>query len=308
MKLFISHSEKDRNLVDDFVDLLFVIGLKKEDIFYSSDPDLGVPNGENIYDYLAEMLDSELYVLFMLSDNYYNSVACLNEMGAVWVKRTKYMTFLLPGFGFQEINGAIDPRQISIKLDDNIEIVKTRLNMFKDDLKKIFGCSISESRWEKKRDLFLDTLKSDMNINLKGNVETYCIGDNLINGCELFLNTNTKIGVQIDFTKTDSDLCSAVIFPPRGNWHSFFLENRSILFEISATNVIQNFNLEFKFPKRNIKHLLEVDDELKEIKIPLNEICSKEEYWKNVLEICILVKKDDVDTQSTVYIQNFRIE
>ena len=32
MKLFISHSEKDRNLVDDFVDLLFVIGLKKEDI------------------------------------------------------------------------------------------------------------------------------------------------------------------------------------------------------------------------------------------------------------------------------------
>ena len=36
MKLFISHSEKDRNLVDDFVDLLFVIGLKKEDIFYLS--------------------------------------------------------------------------------------------------------------------------------------------------------------------------------------------------------------------------------------------------------------------------------
>lgn len=47
---------------------------------------------------------------------------------------------------------------------------------------------------------------------------------------------------------------------------------------------------------------------MKEIKIPLNEICSKEEYWKNVLEICFLVKKDDVDTQSTVYIQNFRIE
>lgn len=308
MKIFISHAEKDREIIDKFVDLLFDIGLVKDDIFYSSEPDLGVPNGKNIYDYLGEMFDSELYVLFMLSDNYYSSVACLNEMGAVWIKRTKYITFLLPGFDFQEIKGAIDPRQISIKLDDKIDTVKSRLNMFKEELENDFHCSITQSRWEKKRDAFLEELRTSSKVDFSSNVATYCIGDDFTKGCELFLNTGTKIGTRVDFTKTDSDLCSIVIFPPNENWRNYFDEKRSVVFGISATNVLQNLELEFKFSKRNLQLPLEVGESMREIRIALRDICTKREYWGDVLEICFLVGREAVDTTSTIYVCDFRIE
>ena len=55
----------------------------------------------------------------MLSDNYYKSPACLNEMGAAWVLKKEYRSILLPGFDYKEIEGAINPRKIGIKLDDD---------------------------------------------------------------------------------------------------------------------------------------------------------------------------------------------
>lgn len=45
-------------------------------------PSIKLPNGEDIFDYLNKALNDEIYVLFFLSDNYYSSTVCLNEMGA----------------------------------------------------------------------------------------------------------------------------------------------------------------------------------------------------------------------------------
>ena len=50
--LFISHATKDKKLITSFVEMLYSIGLKKENIFCSSIPELGVPIKEDIYDYL----------------------------------------------------------------------------------------------------------------------------------------------------------------------------------------------------------------------------------------------------------------
>nr|WP_187307761.1 hypothetical protein [Ruminococcus sp. AF46-10NS] len=50
----------------------------------------------------------------MLSDNYYSSVACLNEMGATWVLKKEYRSILLPGL-IQKIEGAINPNKIANK-------------------------------------------------------------------------------------------------------------------------------------------------------------------------------------------------
>lgn len=54
----------------------------------------------------------------MLSNNYYKSYDCLNEMGAVWALRAEYQAILLPGFYFPDTCGAIVPQRISFKLDD----------------------------------------------------------------------------------------------------------------------------------------------------------------------------------------------
>lgn len=308
MKMFISHAEKDREIVDSFVELLFCMGMTKDNLFYSSDPELGVPNGENIYDYIKNMFDNELYVIFMLSENYYKSIPCLNEMGAVWVKQNKYLAFLLPGFEFQEVKGAIDPRKISIKLDDDLDVVKARLNNLKDDLEKIFGCSISISRWEKIRDEFLNKRKLENIITLGDNVATYCIGDEKRAGCELFLCNKTRIGVRIDFSKTISDICSTVVFPVLENWVTLYQKNSSIVFEISATNGMQDMILEIKNSTRQRQYRFNLNDTFHKISIPLKHICDDKGFWKSIREICFLVGRENVKETTTLNIKNIRVE
>ncbi len=90
-KLFISHSSKDAEYMKAFVDLLVAIGVHKNQITCTSVPQCNIPVGCNIYDWLAKQFQtSDLHVVYAFSDNYYSSVATLNEMGAAWVMRCKW--------------------------------------------------------------------------------------------------------------------------------------------------------------------------------------------------------------------------
>ena len=98
-KLFISHSTLDQSYVSYLVRLLELLGLNSDNLFCSSAKGYGIPLGRNIYDYLREQFqDFDLRVLFILSDNYYDSVASMNEMGAAWVLQHKYTSILLPRY------------------------------------------------------------------------------------------------------------------------------------------------------------------------------------------------------------------
>lgn len=159
-KVFISHSKNDKDLVLFFVDLLEAIGIRTGQLFCSSVPGYDIPLDSDIYDYLKAQFETyELHVIFLLSKNYYNSAACLNEMGAAWVLHSKYTTILLPGFDFIKIEGAVNPRKIGLKFGDDIADIKDKLGQLKDTLVEEFGLStIPNSRWEKKRDEFITTV------------------------------------------------------------------------------------------------------------------------------------------------------
>lgn len=158
-KLFISHSSKDAEYMKAFVDLLVAIGVHKNQITCTSVPQCYIPVRCNIYDWLAKQFQtSDLHVVYAFSDNYYSSVATLNEMGAAWVMRCKWTGLLLPGFTFDKLAGCIDKNQICIKLDD--PDIKQRLREFRNGIIEEFGLgSINEDEWEKKRDDFLDKIK-----------------------------------------------------------------------------------------------------------------------------------------------------
>ncbi len=159
-KVFISHSSSDKKYADVLVELLEDIGLNQSNLFCSSTTGYGIPLGEDIYEYLKNQFKTyNLHVIFLLSKNYYKSVACLNEMGAAWVLHNSYTTILLPSFTFEEIKGAVNPNQISLKLDGNTDEVKERLGQLKDNFQKTLGLKIiSEVRWEKKRDDFISAI------------------------------------------------------------------------------------------------------------------------------------------------------
>ena len=159
--LFISHSSKDEAIVTGLVEMLRTIGFNKRNLFCSSVPGYDIPEGEDIYDFLqAKLSGYKLFVVFVLSEAYYNSAACLNEMGAAWVLKANYSTILLPGFQIPEIKGAVNPRKMAIILEDE-KRVRGKLNQFKDRLIEFFDLPDVEDDtiWENDRNKFIDIVK-----------------------------------------------------------------------------------------------------------------------------------------------------
>lgn len=166
-KIFISHSSNDKKIVDELVDLLEKIGIKdKESLFCSSIQGYGVEFGEDIYQRLQEEFESyNVYVIFILSKNYYNSNDCLNEMGATWVLKNKYHTLLSPGFEYTDIKGVINPMKKSFKLDEKTTRVENLIKL-RDELIEIFDLKkIDEVLWRRYEESFFK--KIDCLIEIK---------------------------------------------------------------------------------------------------------------------------------------------
>ena len=150
-KIFISHSNKDKLIVNLFVDLLISIGIKHTELFYSSHPAYGVDLGEEMFPRLKKELNEEIYVIFILSSNFYSSKICLCELGATWVKTNKHVNVLIPPFSFKEVEGVL-PITLGMEINNNLEL--TRL---KEDIEKNFEIAnpIPLVSWEEKKAKFL---------------------------------------------------------------------------------------------------------------------------------------------------------
>lgn len=159
-KLFISHSHEDVPYVRSLANFLDGLHIPYKQIFCSSVPEFGIPLGYDIYDYLKEQfVEYDLHILFILSDHYYQSAACLNEMGAAWVLQKKSTAILLPGFKFSMMEGAINPRRIGLKLDGDLLTTKVQLGQLRDILCSEFDLPpIPDVRWEQKRDEFINNI------------------------------------------------------------------------------------------------------------------------------------------------------
>ena len=162
-KIFISHAEKDKGQVDAFIELLFAIGiprpLQKSEkiIFCSSHPASYIENGQLIDEQILKQFKCEKNVLFILwyTDNYFNSQACLNEMGAIWAMGKTYQEILIPGFDRKKIGGLLPKTKLSFYAND-----KYRLNTFKEQIEKYFYLQpVDSNAWELARDKFIKTIE-----------------------------------------------------------------------------------------------------------------------------------------------------
>ncbi|MDE7431437.1 MAG: TIR domain-containing protein [Lachnospiraceae bacterium] len=119
-KIFISHSSQDKEYGQAILELLQAIGLNGH-VFFSSDTDTGIPVNEDIFEHLKKQIGEDAYMLFLLSNNFYGSIACLNEMGAAWGGKNACALLIVPGFdiGNEKVNqGALNPRQMAVGMDN----------------------------------------------------------------------------------------------------------------------------------------------------------------------------------------------
>ena len=59
-KIFISHATKDKEIIEELIDLLENIGINSAQIFCSSFEGYGIPLGENFLDKIKQELSSEV--------------------------------------------------------------------------------------------------------------------------------------------------------------------------------------------------------------------------------------------------------
>lgn len=156
MKIFISHASKDQVYGDALVELLRGLNIPHEDIIFTSNVAYGIPNGANIFDWLKSAISEKPFVIYLLSDNYYKSVACLNEMGAAWVVENEHAVIFTPQFNISSPefqNGALDPRKIGIRIDN-----EDRILVFIEQLKKYFSITNNSVVTSQKIKAFLHAL------------------------------------------------------------------------------------------------------------------------------------------------------
>lgn len=139
MKIFISHSSKNSDYGNALVELLTGVGVHGDNIIFTSNDAYGIPIGQNIFNWLKSRISEKPHVLYLLSPQYYSSVACLNEMGAAWVVENEHTMIFTPDFdlgSYEFQNGALDPREIGFYINN-----QDRLTAFLEGLKGSFTIS-----------------------------------------------------------------------------------------------------------------------------------------------------------------------
>ncbi len=149
-KIFISHAKKDKEIIEELIDLLESIGVNSTQIFCSSFEGYGIPLGDNFLDKIKQELSSEVLVLFVITNNFYESKVCLCEMGAAWALSKGHIPIVVPPLSYSDIQGVI-PLTQGLLVND-----VSKLNSLKEKLEQDFGLQqINLNSWERKRDKYI---------------------------------------------------------------------------------------------------------------------------------------------------------
>lgn len=98
--IFLSHKSDDKKYADALEKFITGLGVKNNQLIYTSHPLHKIPLDANIYDYLRKRINGNTFMIFLWSDKYLESPACMNEMGAAWVIQGDYTNIYVPTFSF----------------------------------------------------------------------------------------------------------------------------------------------------------------------------------------------------------------
>lgn len=146
-QIFLSHKSDDKKYADALEKLIIGLGVKNNQLIYTSHPLHKIPLDRNIYDYLRDAIGGNVFVIILWSDSYINSPACLNEMGAAWVAQKDYTNIYTPDFDFgnpKYHECAVDTRKMGAVLNGN-DSCKASLVELKNKIISLFNLNTDEA-------------------------------------------------------------------------------------------------------------------------------------------------------------------
>lgn len=153
--IFLSHASKDKTLADKLADLLTNgCGVNPNDILCTSLEGKGIPAGTpNFIEYLREQIREPRLVVLLLSENYFASLFCLCELGAVWGMGLSCFPLVVPPTTRSKLKATLAVTQAG-----NITS-QSDLDELRDVVKDKVGRDVPTATWSVKRDAFLNGLE-----------------------------------------------------------------------------------------------------------------------------------------------------
>lgn len=306
--VFISHSSKDELISKALSRFLIHIGIPESDILCSSQPGTHVRAGDPLYSALRHALDRKnVFFIALLSDNYYSSAVCLNEMGAAWVKRHEFFEFILPGFSFENVKGVIKENEpVGVSLFPLNDMTDAGFGDLKKKLEKKFRITDDAELWERERNSFYQSVKqyenTCLNVIPMEKAEGFCIGQYIHDGCAIMDRQSSKIIADINFARTEAQLCS-IVFPLHNHdWVQLATQKRCLRFSAYSNTKFVKAEVELKIcsklgtPLSSKKCPLVVTDKEMGYSIPLRQFSASPSDFTYVHEVCFLFLKCNMPT------------
>jgi hypothetical protein len=156
-KVFISHSSKDVALVEELINMLEGMGVKPKQIFCSSFEGYGVELGQDFLQRIKDELNNQVLVLFVITNNFYNSPISLCEMGATWVKTSKHIPIVVPPLKYEDVKGVI-PLTKGLIINE-----PQKWNSLKEQIERWMEIEhVDTSIWERKRNNIIEVINSKL--------------------------------------------------------------------------------------------------------------------------------------------------
>lgn len=153
--IFISHSSKDKKIIEQFVDeiLQLGMGIPSDSIRCTSIEGMNIPNGEKMREWIQDNIRNCSVAFLMISPNYKKSEICLNEMGAVWALDKSVKILLLPDIDYGNFGWLEEIRQAG-HIDS-----EGALDQLYDEMKQ-YGKEVKAAEWSRHKNKFLQFCKT----------------------------------------------------------------------------------------------------------------------------------------------------
>ena len=158
--IFISHKSDDCKYGDALRNFIVGLGVKDNELIYTSHSLHKIPLDANIYDYLRDNINSNIFMIILWSDKYLESPACLNEMGAAWIAQSDYTNIYVPSFSFgnpKYHECAVDTRKMGAVLNGD-EHCKANMIELKDKIVSMFNLYVDEKKTSYLIDKFIEEI------------------------------------------------------------------------------------------------------------------------------------------------------
>lgn len=162
--IFLSHASIDKKYADALEKFIIGLGVKNNQLIYTSHALHKIPLDANIFDYLRKNIYKKIFMIILWSDTYLESPACLNEMGAVWVTQSDYTNIFTPTFHFENPKFhecAVDTRKMGAILNGDAHC-KASMIEFKNKIQSLFELTNDEAQVSYLLDEFIQEIKEIM--------------------------------------------------------------------------------------------------------------------------------------------------